>query len=232
MSISSLTLKLIPFCHLVRHERPAEPSIYSFPPLQLIISSIWIGIRSTYFCILSCSSLSQHLSHCFSSSFFEVEAPFCVVFLFIYYQQGSIAFKSGELPGQRSFLSFARLKRGSWCFDVYAGAPSSWTRVPGYASKCRFAQGRSFFLRITSWYLYQSIPPFLVRTAAPVFAVYFQTGFFPGLFRSPILAILVSSSQAVLWAASVRAFLAARSSFAAFFSFAVSSFQIWQGPFS
>ena len=65
--------------------------------------------------ILSCSSLPQQSNHCFSSSFLEVDSPFLVVFTFIYHQQGSIAFKSEELPGHKSSATLVRLKTAIWC---------------------------------------------------------------------------------------------------------------------
>jgi hypothetical protein len=59
-------------------------------------------------------------------------APLFVVSYFIYHQQGSIALRSGEFPGQRSLLTFAKFHTGVWCLEVCAGAPSSCISVPVY----------------------------------------------------------------------------------------------------
>ena len=174
----------------------------------------------------------QQANHDFSSSFFDVAAPFRVVLLFIYHQVGLIAFKSGEFPGQRSFLILAKEKTGRLCFDVCDSALSSWTSVSGYSFLCSCVKGISFFFKMTSWYRYQSISlrP-LFRTWAPCVAVYLYIGFLLPRLRSLIRLISFVNSYNFFALGSVKAFCCSRSAAAAFFSFAVSSFQMWQGPF-
>jgi hypothetical protein len=54
-----------------------------------------------------------------------------VVYRFIKGKQGSIMLRSGEFPGQRSLPTPAILQALTRCFEAWAGAPSSWTTVPG-----------------------------------------------------------------------------------------------------
>lgn len=85
----------------------------------------------------------------------------------------------------------------------------------------------SFFLRITCWYLYQSILfPFPWVTAS-LALMNFQVGFLPPFFCSPILLISVSSSHSTLAAGSSNALMWANSSSDFLLSAAVSSFQQW-----
>ena len=77
----------------------ALPSLYSFPPSNLITSLMCRGIRSIQACMGFCSSPSHTSHHLNSIRVRYLGAPIRVVFLLSQFQHGSIAFKSGEFPG-------------------------------------------------------------------------------------------------------------------------------------
>jgi hypothetical protein len=91
-------------------------------------------------------------------------------------------------------ISKSRSPSWSMCWNTYSlRALSFWTRVLRRCTMHFLANDKSFFLRITCWYLYQSILFPLPWVTALIVMVNFQVSFLPPFFHSPILFILVSS---------------------------------------
>ena len=84
------------------------PSLYSFPPSSSMTFWTCTGILSIQSWIFSWGSSFQAAPQTFIASARFFGAPFFVVFLFKYPQQGSIAFRSGEFPHQRSLRTLWR----------------------------------------------------------------------------------------------------------------------------
>ncbi len=129
-------------------------------------------------------------------------------------------------------ISKSRSPSWSMCWNTYSlRALSFWTRVLRCCTMHFLANDKSFFLRITCWYLYQSILFPLPWVTALIVMVNFQVSFLPPFFHSLILFILVSSFHSALTADFSNALMQTNSASDCLFFTAVSFFQQWHGPF-